>query len=138
MWQLIQLITYIKLPKNMFSLNNPSTKLSFFNPLSLQRRQRKTKKQEAFDNTPNMKEYFILFLVVLVTELYFGSTSLLIFRERQNRRKLQYVINMLQVSFVSKQNKAFVIACKGKERHIRKQDNKHLSSIGGMENQERF
>ena len=82
------MITYIKLPKNMYSLNNSSIKFVFLNPLPLQKRQRKNKKEEAFDNIPNMKEYFIFFLVVLVTELHFGSVLLLIFKKRQNRRKL--------------------------------------------------
>lgn len=45
---------------------------------------------------------------------------------------------MFSVSLVSKQNKAFVTACKGKERGVRKQDNKHLSWVGGLENHERF
>ena len=34
---------------------------------------------------------------------------------------------MFHVSLASKQNKAFVMARKGKERGIRKQDNKQLS-----------
>lgn len=41
-------------------------------------------------------------------------------------------------SLVSKQSKALVMACKGKERGRRKQDNEHLSWVGGMENHERF
>lgn len=45
---------------------------------------------------------------------------------------------MFSVSLVSKQNKAFVTARKGKERGIRKQDNKHLSRVGGLENHDRF
>ena len=72
----------------MYSLNNSSIKFIFLNPLPLQKRQRKNIKEEAFDNIPNMKEYFIFFLVVLVTELHFGSVLLLIFKKRQNRRKL--------------------------------------------------
>ena len=45
---------------------------------------------------------------------------------------------MFLVSLVSKQNKAFVMARKGKERGIGKQADKHLSGVGGLENHERF
>lgn len=72
----------------MYSVNNSSIKFIFFSPLPLQKRERKNKKKEAFDNIPNMKEYFIFFLVVLVTELHFGSILLLIFKKRPIRRKL--------------------------------------------------